>query len=665
MTGATPKPPQGLSAEPPPAVAGASPWLAAVAIVPILATVYQTLVLTDVTNDVIRKGITAEHYSMIWTNVCWGVTIIYGLFAGIWAMARFGARDTLLVGLVWFALGNLLCGAATDVPTLAAAKLVEGIGKGMVIVICRSLLYRQFDRMVIVAIGFYGVIAYATRPTTPLLTALVNDALSWRWIFWLNVPFALLALPLVHRFIKPDRPPRPLPLRIDWVSVTLFATWIVCLVFVFGWYRKWGGWSSNAFTATVLLALVLPVALVAWVGSGLTTASEHLRRMLQYAYARPPREQLPLRSAQNGQRAAEPGKKKDSLVSPATVNKQLRHFRAVLGVAKDWGYLKERPRFRVVKEPKKLITFVNGEHFAAIFAPCDQARKHAGLTNVTAPVGGRNDHLGPREVEGRRGQGRQLGGTQAAPGRQEIEHVAARSGQRAEGRRGPGRFQQGGEFGRRQRPPATPWAHPGVLLRHFGQGVEGKASVPHKPMCEVHDGRKVMVRRCYPGAAAVAAHRQDGRDRVASGLAVALPLPCPASPRRRSIRATECGCRPVKATTSASLKDSTPLGSSGRAASSARRPARNSSTADGCRSSNGSASMPSRTARQRATVFFTWSAVSPLVAWTRPKSSRCASKGCSRCAAKPSRIPAQASCASPAIFCSIRRERSLLRSSLT
>jgi MFS family permease len=271
---------QGLSPQRPPVVAETSPWLAAVAIVPILATVYQTLVLTDVTSDVIRKGIEGEHYSMIWTNVCWGVTIIYGLFGGIWGMARFGARDTLLVGLIWFALGNLLCGAATDVPTLAAAKLVEGIGKGLVIIICRSLLYRQFDRMVIVAIGFYGVIAYATRPTTPLLTALVNDALSWRWIFWVNVPLALLALPLVIRFIKSDRPPRPLPLRIDWISVTLFAAWLVTLTLVFGWYRKWGGWSSNAFTATAVLALVLAVVLAAWVGSGVT-ASEHLHRMFR------------------------------------------------------------------------------------------------------------------------------------------------------------------------------------------------------------------------------------------------------------------------------------------------------------------------------------------------------------------------------------------------
>jgi hypothetical protein len=95
-----------------------------------------------------------------------------------------------------------------------------------------------------------------------------------------NVPLALLALSLVHRFIKPDRPPRPVTLRIDWTSVTLFAAWMVSLTFAFGWYRRWGGWSSNAFTATALLALVLPIALAVWIGSGLT-ASEHLRRMFR------------------------------------------------------------------------------------------------------------------------------------------------------------------------------------------------------------------------------------------------------------------------------------------------------------------------------------------------------------------------------------------------
>jgi integrase len=73
-------------------------------------------------------------------------------------------------------------------------------------------------------------------------------------------------------------------------------------------------------------------------------------------------------------RRMEAGKKKGSTVSPATVNKDLRHLRAVLTVAVEWGELKERPRFRVMKEPKKLVTFVTGEHFAAIYGACDEAK---------------------------------------------------------------------------------------------------------------------------------------------------------------------------------------------------------------------------------------------------------------------------------------------------
>src|SRR5439155_25195681 len=209
--------------------------LAAVAVVPVLASVYQTLVLTDVTSDVIRKGIEGDSYQMLWTNAVWGVSVIYGLFGGIAWMARYGARSGLTVGLAVFALGHLLCGAATDVDTLCGAKLVEGVGKGMVIILCRSTLYKQFDQAVLIAIGLYGVIAYSTRPTTPLFTAYVNDALSWRWIFWVNVPIALVGLALVHAFFRPDRPPRPLPLRIDWLAITPLAGWVVSLTFAFGW----------------------------------------------------------------------------------------------------------------------------------------------------------------------------------------------------------------------------------------------------------------------------------------------------------------------------------------------------------------------------------------------------------------------------------------------
>ena len=191
-----------------------------------------------------------------------------------------GVRSALTWGLAIFALGNLFCGAAFDVTSMCGAKLVEGIGKGMVIIVGRSTLYKQFDRAVLIAIGVYGVAAYATRPTTPLFTAYVNDALSWRWIFWVNIPIALVGLVLVRLFFRPDRPPKPLPLRIDWLAVTLLAGWIVSLAFTFGWYRKWGGWSSDEFTAFALASILLPVLLIVRVASG-SGLDEHLTRMLK------------------------------------------------------------------------------------------------------------------------------------------------------------------------------------------------------------------------------------------------------------------------------------------------------------------------------------------------------------------------------------------------
>jgi MFS family permease len=255
-------------------------FLAAVAVVPVLASVYQTLVLTDVTSDAIRKGIETDSYQMLWTTIAWGVSVLYGIFGGLAWMARYGARSALTVGLALFALGNLFCGASFDVVTLSGAKLVEGIGKGMVIVLCRATLYKQFDRAVLVAVGVYGVVAYSTRPTTPLFTAYTNDALGWRWIFWVNVPVALVGLVLVRKFFRPDRPPKPLPLRIDWLAVTLFSAWVVSLAFVFGWYRKWGGWSSDDFAAAAVAALALPVLTVIRVASG-STADEQLKRVLR------------------------------------------------------------------------------------------------------------------------------------------------------------------------------------------------------------------------------------------------------------------------------------------------------------------------------------------------------------------------------------------------
>jgi integrase len=78
-------------------------------------------------------------------------------------------------------------------------------------------------------------------------------------------------------------------------------------------------------------------------------------------------------------RRSEPGKKKGASVSPATVNKDLRHLRAVLRRAHSWGYLPRVPDFTFEKEAKKLPTYVAADHFACIYRACDLAKLPTGL----------------------------------------------------------------------------------------------------------------------------------------------------------------------------------------------------------------------------------------------------------------------------------------------
>jgi hypothetical protein len=87
------------------------------------------------------------------------------------------------------------------------------------------------------------------------------------------------------------------------------------------------------------------------------------------------------------QRRKEPGLKPGSVVSPATINKDLRHIKAALRVAREWGYLPEVPKIRMVKQPQKLPTYVTPEHFDLIYGvACDLAKFPAESGQQCSPV---------------------------------------------------------------------------------------------------------------------------------------------------------------------------------------------------------------------------------------------------------------------------------------
>src|ERR1700745_3344981 len=101
-------------------------WLAGLAVLVVFFAPYQTLVQTVLTDDAVRKGLNIDEYDMTWQQVGYGVGILYGLFTGLSLSARSAARYTIALGLVGFALGNLVCGAAVGLESFVLGRFVDG-----------------------------------------------------------------------------------------------------------------------------------------------------------------------------------------------------------------------------------------------------------------------------------------------------------------------------------------------------------------------------------------------------------------------------------------------------------------------------------------------------------------------------------------------------------
>jgi EmrB/QacA subfamily drug resistance transporter len=119
---------------------------------------------------------------------------------------RLGRRRTFLVGVVWFTLASVLCGFAPNIGFLIAARALQGFGSALLTPGSLSLIQstlRPDDRAR--AIGLWAGLGGVASAMGPLLGGYLIDALSWRWIFFINVPVALVCVIVTLRFVPESR----------------------------------------------------------------------------------------------------------------------------------------------------------------------------------------------------------------------------------------------------------------------------------------------------------------------------------------------------------------------------------------------------------------------------------------------------------------------------
>jgi EmrB/QacA subfamily drug resistance transporter len=146
-----------------------------------------------------------------------------------WVADRFGARTVFRAAIVIFTMGSILCGISDSLPQFVLARVFQGFGGAMMVPVGRLVLLRSVSKSELVrAMAYLTVPALIGPVMGPPLGGFITTYLSWRWIFWINVPIGLLGIVLVTLFIEEVKEERPPPF--DWPGFALLGFALTGLV---------------------------------------------------------------------------------------------------------------------------------------------------------------------------------------------------------------------------------------------------------------------------------------------------------------------------------------------------------------------------------------------------------------------------------------------------
>jgi EmrB/QacA subfamily drug resistance transporter len=159
-----------------------------------------------------------------WTITIYGLGIIIALPLAGRLSDQLGRRRVFLYGVTLFTVSSLLCGTSADIVMLIVFRATQAIGGGAIQPTAAGLIADHFGRDRDRAIGMIGTFTAAGQLIGPILGGFIVTWLSWRWIFFVNIPIGLLLLFLMFKFI-PDSRTRSTS-KIDVRGLALMATFL-------------------------------------------------------------------------------------------------------------------------------------------------------------------------------------------------------------------------------------------------------------------------------------------------------------------------------------------------------------------------------------------------------------------------------------------------------
>jgi EmrB/QacA subfamily drug resistance transporter len=231
--------------------------LAVILLVGVIMVVFDSTIV-NVAIDTLARSLHTSVSDAQWTISAYILALGMVVPVAGWASERFGAKQVWIGALALFMVGSILSSIAWSIGSLIAFRVLQGIGGGLMLPILQNLLVeaaggRKLGR----------IMALISLPTLfgpivgPVVGGLIVSHLSWRWIFWVNVPFSIAGLVLAWRGLKPSAPRKGAYL--DLLGLALLSPALALILFAATEVGVEGGFGH----AIVIVPLLLGVCLLA------------------------------------------------------------------------------------------------------------------------------------------------------------------------------------------------------------------------------------------------------------------------------------------------------------------------------------------------------------------------------------------------------------------
>ncbi len=229
------------------------------AVLELIDTSIVNVALTDMQSSL---GATITEIGWVVTGYAIANVIVIPLTA--WLGDYFGRKNYFIFSLIGFTIASILCGFAGNLPMLIVSRVLQGLCGGGLLAKGQAILFETFppDQQGI-AQAVFGVGVISGPAIGPTLGGFLTDNLGWRWIFFVNLPFGILAVVMSWVFLPSDINHKKISRTVDWWGIILLAMAIGSLQTVLEeGYKE--DWFSSDFIVTFAVVSVVTLGLFIW-----------------------------------------------------------------------------------------------------------------------------------------------------------------------------------------------------------------------------------------------------------------------------------------------------------------------------------------------------------------------------------------------------------------